>query len=128
MNTVTSEVKYIVASTAKEDFEEWLTEMNYAFIYESAFNSNGEYRPLQINQFRIVFRTGIHNIFNSVYYDYHFWYQTHDGTWANKHGTNAAEHLEEGVTPYTSNSSGWSLEDIECFYDGPIYAYIITLN
>ena len=57
---------------------------------------------------------------------------------ANKHGrAGSPEHLPTGITPYSSNTSGWDLQysddtgltrTYEGFYDGSIYVYIITLN
>ena len=135
------------AKAVKADFEAWLTEEGYTWEYESAFSGNGEYRTLTSNQYRIVLRTGIHNVLveheedlylYKLQFDYHFWYQTFDGRWANKHGwteTSAPELLPIGTTPNTQNSSGWALDFIidnqvhtcQNFYDSPYYCYIITL-
>ena len=76
-------------------------------------------------------------------YDYHFWYQTYDGRWANKHGhlsVSAPELLDYGETPYSTSTSGWNLSsyimdesgnyvlvsEIGNFYNSPMYFFIIT--
>ena len=71
---------------------------------------------------------------NSVLGDYHFWYQTYDGTWANKHGDEEPVHLGND-TLYTNNSSGWALSFegmapgvYNNFYDSDIYVYVISLS
>ena len=80
-----------------------------------------------------MLRTGIHNVQNDngVFvkdYDFHFWYQTYDGRWANKHGFTAPELLPFGTTPFSTGSSGWNLGSYPDFYDSPIYCYIITVS
>ena len=80
----------------------------------------------------MVLRAGIHyekTLKNTIiHYDYHFWYQTYDGRWANKHGSMEQELLPVGTTPFTEGSSGWALGNYEDFYDGEVYSYIITVN
>ena len=94
---------------------------------------NGDYRPLDISQYRVVLKVGIHkyppgDYADGVEMDYHFWYQTKDGTWANKHGTNAPVHLSSGTTPSSTQTSGWNYEEYENFYDSELFCFIVTIN
>ena len=60
--------------------------------------------------------------------DYHSWYRTNTGEWANKHGyLSGTPSVPLGTDiPTTQNSSGWSLGEISCFYNSDIIYYIIT--
>ena len=132
VNTYAEAVKNNFSEEAKEDFENWLMANDYTFEYESDFVGNGEYRHLDNNEYRVVFRTGL-NIFYVetvafLIYDYHFWYQIHDGRWANKHGEREPELLPVGITPFSEYTSGWNLESYVNFYDGTSYSYIITVE
>lgn len=139
-------VKTELALSAKADFETWLN--NYTgisdYTLETDFYCNGT-RGLDSNQYRVVLRTGIHNIYiNGTYckiWDYHFWYQTSDGTWADKHGIGndiniyGPEHLQANVFPKSTNTSGWGLsyydsqwQTYDNFYDNQLYVYIITVS
>lgn len=73
--------------------------------------------------------------------DYHFWYQTSNGQWANKHGWSefsAPELLDVGVIPSSTYTTGWALDAIDDdgnlearfweFYNCQIYSYIITVS
>lgn len=42
-------------------------------------------------------------------YDYHYWYRTNDGPWANKHGQTPSVLLPASDMPTTNSSSGWTL-------------------
>ncbi len=139
-------IRVTISKKTKLDFEAWLNSNGYNYTPESSFYGNGDNTALAPNQYRIVLRTGFHNFYDDDYdnaliigyYDYHFWYQTYDGCWANKHGKNEeAELLPEGVTPFSTNTSGWNLTASdsfgniyvhENFYDGIIYSYIITIE
>ena len=130
-------VRENISKNTKSDFETWLNLNGYIYTPESSFYGNGDNTTLAPNQYRIVLRTGFHNFYDDDYdnaliigyYDYHFWYQTYDGCWANKHGKNEeAELLPEGVTPFSTNTSGWSDGYYQNFYDGEIYSYIITIE
>lgn len=61
-------------------------------------------------------------------FDYHFWYQTSDGQWSDKHGGGVEESLGAGITPFSTGTDGWNLGNWDDFYCGEIYAYIITVN
>ena len=139
-------IRNTVSSKTKQDFETWLNDNNYTWEYESSFSDNGSNVALNSNQYRVVLRTGFHNLrfydyeIRDGYYDYHFWYQTYDGRWANKHGNGKTEWLPSGTTPFSSGSSGWAISVIfsvgndtvsrvyNDFYDGTIYSYIITID
>ena len=147
-NDYSNAIKHTVSMKTKSDFEAWLTNNGYSYQYESTLSNNGGNRILQSNQYRVVLRTGLHNInytyngqtyFSPKTYDYHFWYQTSDGTWADKHGFtmySAPEHLPSGITPESISTSGWNLDykdengnnifTYNNFYDGDIFVYIIT--
>ena len=141
-------IKHEVSVRTKQDFETWLTDNNYSFQYESTFSDNGQNTVLQSNQYRIVLRTGLNYVsftYNGIphteekCFDFHFWYQLCDGSWANKHGSTEWSEpvwLDYGITPESSSSTGW---DLVCwniygeviytyhnFYDGDYFAYIIT--
>jgi len=133
------EVRAHVDDITKNAFEIWMDEHMICYEYESDFDNNGQNRILNSNQYRIVLRSGLQpyrdcDITDEVgHYDYHFWYQTYDGTWANKHGDDGIPtHLAEEETPFTNDSSGWYCSfygvDYPCFYSGQIYSYIITIS
>ncbi len=136
VTSIDDNVKHNVSVKTKADFEEWLNNLGYSWTYESGFSSNGENKVLQSNQYRVVMRTGINYFLGVLVCDYHFWYQTYDGTWSNKHGRGTEVHLPVGTTPFSQGTSGWSLEAIvndtvytyTDFYDGEIYSYIITVG
>ncbi len=130
-----SQVKNELAEFCKDEFVAMFAESGLSGMIleeEISFTGNGDYRPLDINQYRIVLRTGVHvgppGIDDGVLADEHFWYQTKDGTWANKHGDNAPEHLSSGVTPSSVLTSGWTIYGISDFYDSPVLCFIITVN
>ena len=145
-----STIRNNVSSNTKTDFENWLKNQGYIFEPESGFSGNGESRSLNSNQYRVVLRTGLHDVIftnnGQTYvayklYDYHFWYQLYDGRWANKHGytsTSSPELLGRDITPFSTNTSGWDLSFMDNennilytydnFYDGTIYSYIITVQ
>ncbi len=149
-NDYSSTIRHQVSEHTKNDFEAWLTNNGYTYQIDSTFSNNGQNRVLQSNQYRVVLRTGFHNfpiniigttIIYGPCYDYHFWYQTYDGTWANKHGHtdfSAPEHLPNGITPESVATTGWELCILDNegntmythnnFYDGDIYVYIITVS
>ena len=138
LNDYSTAIQTGISEAIKEDFENWLNNNGYnnKWEYEINFTGNGSDRVLNDNQYRVVLRTGLHNIYyydeyNNLWlvkmYDYHFWYQTYDGTWANKHGQLEPEPLGSGITPFSANTSGWSAV-YENFYNGIIYSYIITRN
>ncbi|MDL2287006.1 hypothetical protein LJB90_00345 [Eubacteriales bacterium OttesenSCG-928-G02] len=110
-------------------------------LYEQSYETyNKEYRSIGANvaiysnEYRVVFRTG-HRITTNIYgmsvllFDYHLWYQTYNGQWANKHGPGGyPELLPVSVKPESLNTSGWSAMGYSNFYDGPIYYYALTQN
>lgn len=90
---------------------------------EAHTSNNGWDIELDDNQWLIVFRVGLH----SCIADYHFWYRTNTGKWANKHGYkngSGSELLDD--LPSDDDSSGWALGDWNQFYDSDIIYYVIT--
>ena len=128
-----------IAERTKKAFETWLKSNDYTY-----YQAKGTY--IGVNQYRVVLRVGRtvlpfqingQTYYTELFYDYHFWYQTNDGRWANKHGGMPSELLNYGITPESSNTSGWQLEysDIDGnsytyhnFYNSQIYYYIIGGN
>ncbi len=143
-------VKNGFSLSLKEDFENWLTDNNYSFVYEADFIENGDYKVLDSNQYRVVIRGGLTTNFYYwggtqfayVFYDYHLWYQMSNGQWANKHGflsVSEPQRLDVGVIPSSTHSLGWTLDSYNSdtnelvnriwdFYDCTIYSYIITVS
>ena len=125
-------------SYVKNDFISWLSSNNITnVVEETSFYGNGNYTLLSENQYRIVMRVGLHYVYlgdpyNPSYYDFdmdfHFWYQTCDGTWADKHGELPSEHLEEGIIPSSTATSGWSTSNLVDYYDSDYTVFVITGN
>ena len=87
-------------------------------------STGGSDLQLSATQWLIAFRVGKY----SGYMDYHFWYRTDSGEWANKHGFqngSPSEPLGSDI-PTTPNSNGWKLGDINNFYNSDIIYYIIS--
>ena len=123
----------IVALSTKQEFESWLRNVygtDY-YDYEGVITNNFDYTPLMHNQDRVVLRIGLGLVNKENNFDYHFWYQTYDGRWANKHGfeeDSEPELLNYNVTPCTENTDGWAIGDAyPNFYDSPIHSFIITI-
>lgn len=126
-----SEATSTLDTCAKSDFESWMVSKSISGVQETSFSGNGENVTLYLNQYRVVLRTGCQIINNQFVADYHFWYQTCDGSWANKHSDLPSEWLEIGVTPSSTNTTGWAISDTNNnyyynFYNQQIYSYIIT--
>ena len=84
-------------------------------------NNDGWDVELEDNQFLVVFRVGKHG----ADFDYHFWYRTDVGRWANKHGTiKGSEYLHD--MPSNDQSLGWKAYETYGFYDSDIIYYVIT--
>lgn len=82
--------------------------------------------PIHEGQYRLVLRIG-RNISNGqANVDYHFWYQTNDGTWTNKHGRTPVQHLLDGSYPELDSSPGWDGGSLR--YTSEIYYYAITYD
>ena len=127
IQTLNATIKHNADVCIKLDFEEWLTESGYSWRYEPYFCSNGESVELNTNEYRVVLRYGINYVYGYIFHDYHFWYQTYDGTWSNKHGQYSEVNLGSGVNPFTTGTTGWALANYSDFYDGEIFSYIITI-
>jgi hypothetical protein len=81
---------------------------------------------LNTNQWLIVMRVGKKIIGGIMVYDYHYWYRTDNGLWANKHGSQSSVLLPVSDTPSTNSSSGWALGGYSPFYDSSIVYYRVT--
>lgn len=88
---------------------------------------------LDEGQWLIAMRTGKQFVSNGSFVDYHFWYRTNSGAWANKHGFNEpSELLPATDLPTTNLSSGWQYRNdgygYQCngFYDSAIVYYVLT--
>jgi len=89
----------------------------------------GPTAPLNSGEYRFCMRIGIlgadGKVINNDAKDYHFWVQTNDGRWANKHGWfNAAEYaLNDGYgNPSTqTGTSGWHYIIDEFYNSDTVY-------
>lgn len=138
----------------EKDFELWASRLSgITCTKENDFTGNGEYKTLEYNQYRIILKTGFqvgtfyHEgvTYDIVVFDYHFWYQTYDGSWVNKHGQGEPQRIESGMTPFSEESEGWVLESCRWyvstmgevtvyfepdfyFYNSDVCSYIITIE
>ena len=83
---------------------------------------SGDNVSLAANQWLIVMRVGK----KGMQYDYHFWYRTNNGPWANKHGSKASVLLPASDKPTTDSSSGWAAGVNSRFYSSKIIYYVLT--
>lgn len=74
------------------------------------------------NQWLIVMRIGKHG----TEFDYHYWYRTNNGPWANKHGSYPSVLLPASHRPTTNYSSGWAYGNQQNFYNSAIVYYVLT--
>lgn len=118
-------------SITKEAMEDWLdTNFSGKWTYGSLETQ------LNSSQWLIAMRTGCHYISERNTYDrdYHFWYRTETGNWANKHGSYPSEMLPISNLPTSSSTTGWDLIYVvggvyftySNFYDSNIVYYVIT--
>ncbi len=109
----------------------YISQYRYSIEREYNFTGNGQ-NNLSDNQFRIVMKFGEFPGYTRCG-DYHFWYQTYNGRWANKHGDGdlnySRDYLPRTITPYSTNTSGWSIVEGQYFYSSnTVYSFIITIN
>lgn len=141
-----SDISYIYNNTTSENqamdltvnrFDTWLSNNDYKYskvsdITNVSVNSNQYVVVLRVGRKSVMVLDDNDNITFEILYDYHFWYQLWDGTWANKHGQTPSEWLGYDVTPDTIHSSGWSLktelENIKDFYSSYMQYYIVTIK
>ncbi len=101
--------------------DNWL-DVRFEGKWEEVYSDNGGLDvDLDFDQWLVAFR-----VINSAgVLDYHFWYRTDTGKWANKHGNNysGSELLDE--LPTDDNSRGW-LSDFNLRYDSDIIYYVMT--
>ena len=128
------------AQTVKTCFEDWLNENEIVYEEELDFLNN-QTAPLAYNQYRVILRMGMFNMGTDENRDYlidfHFWFQTRNGQWTHKSGSEQEpELLAEGITPDTdprvTPHNGWTnynhVQPIGFFYTSDIYCYIITVE
>ncbi len=121
-----------VYERTKEAMERSTGFMNTRFNGKwTASNSLSSLEPLNSNQWIVCMRVGnklctdVKSKATFWQYDYHFWYRTNTGKWANKHGGTDSELLGND-TPETNTSSGWKLYDQSPFYDSTIRYYRVS--
>lgn len=121
-----------VADRADSAFQNWLEKNNYTFR-----TRNSATEDINTGEYRVCMRVGwTRNSQGQVEdYDYHFWYETKDGTWAHKPSYLPSVHLPDGVmptSPYSSSNNGWAAwrpngtHTTKNFYTSKIYYYAIT--
>ena len=151
-NQLCNQYKIGFHNAVESDFEAWLDEIiEITYEVEDDFADNGQSVTLAYNQYRVVMKTGYHVVYSYegtsaiTVFDYHFWYQTYDGSWVNKHGQGEPQRIESGMTPFSEESEGWVLEAMLWplsetqnvrvnfgedfyFYDSEVSSYIITIQ
>lgn len=102
----------------------WLDEV-FSGRWEEVYSyDDGWDIELDDNQWLVVFRVGKHG----TAWDYHFWYRTDTGKWANKHGwLNGSGSELLGDMPSDDASPGWAAGVYE-FYDSDIIYYVVTME
>ncbi|MBO4868814.1 MAG: DNRLRE domain-containing protein [Clostridia bacterium] len=84
---------------------------------------------LNDGEWLVAMRVGIKYNYYGFYYvqDYHFWYRTASGRWANKHGSEPSIQLPTNDLPTNNSSSGWSIDNGQSqFYTSDIYYYRVS--
>ena len=116
----------------------WLDKELGSRYWEDVTNNGGINADLADNQWLVAMRCGFHIVDGVAIYDYHFWYRTDTGEWANKHGYNSPSEALGTDLPTTANSIGWALSgytiingvvyqyEYPNFYDSTIVYYRIT--
>ncbi len=114
----------------KPQFEEWMNNNIGANKWEDVTNSGGINAVLANNEWLIVLRVGYHPELLLLYqtpFDYHFWYRTDNGEWANKHGYYSTSQPLGTDIPSDSNSIGWKMDYLSAqYYDSDLLYYVIT--
>lgn len=124
--------KYIESTTCSEEkalartkscMNRWL-EQNFKGRYKEV---SGPGVTLSENQWLIVMRIRWVPVGSRVSYDYHFWYRTNTGVWANKHGLKPSVLLPPTDQPTTDSSSGWYYGDVvPRYYTSDLVYYVLT--
>lgn len=96
-----------------QDTNDYLAHSNFRGRWKEVSGPNV---TLASNQWMIVMRIGK----QGENYDYHYWYRTNDGPWANKHGQTPSVLLPASDMPTTNSSSGWTLNGKTGFYNSSI--------
>ena len=112
---------------------------NITYRFEGVNLQDDQLAPLDINEYRVVLRTGLYPLEepsdDGIMFDYgyHFWYQTYDGRWAHKNGTMTEILLHSQCTP-NFPGNGWDRpayngkEAIGDYYNSSIYYYILEIS
>lgn len=100
----------------------WLDTVFPGLWEEVYSNNNGLDIDLEDNQWLVAFRVGVGN----EGADYHFWYRTDTGQWANKHGSSGAGSELLNDLPGDDDSPGWQLDSNIGFYNSDIIYYVLT--
>ena len=99
----------MIVKTAREHqslFEKWL-DVYYPGLWEQTESSNDGWDiEIDDNQWIVVLRVGT----NWEIMDYHFWYRTDMGLWANKHGYNGTPSELLNEMPSDDSSGGVVLQ------------------
>ena len=101
-------VPFLFAAQQKSQFNS-----PFHVLYQGNFKS-GEFHPDLFWMYQLSF-------------DYHFWYQTDNGQWTNKHGYNSFSQLLDYDIPTNNSSSGWKINpNLSQYYDSDLLYYRIT--
>lgn len=107
----------------KTKMQSWLN-TNFSGRWKEVYDPN---ITLSGNQWLIVMRVGKRNDAPDAYkFDYHFWYRTDTGPWANKHGGYSSVKLPASDLPTTNSSSGWTLSSYDKYYNSSIVYYVLS--
>lgn len=129
INSCTNKAEILELVTNK--FEAYFSKMGAGYKKINGYSS-----LIDVNQFRVVLRigyidknnNGIVDINKGDLFDYHWWYQTKDGVWANKHGSYPSVRCigTNGDTNPEKQHIDWSLGYMNNFYDSDCVYYAMT--
>ncbi len=128
LNNCSSE--YSMLQLVKQRFESYMNSNGVNYTQLASYSS-----VIDTNQYRVVLRIGyedldddgIYEIGTSDLFDYHWWYQTNTGQWANKHGSldsNLCSNTSGTTNPYNSHED-WDVDIFSDFYDSTCIHYAI---
>jgi len=116
-------------SGAKTLFENRYLDEYFEDRWEEVYSTNGGLDiEVSDNQWLIVFRIGWgYFVYYGYVVDFHLWYRTDTGEWANKHGNDYTGSELLGDDLPTDTSVGWSIDgSMTQFYDSDIIYYVLT--
>ncbi len=92
----------------KQMLENWMSRTIPGRYRYAGEGGDGWDYELADDEWLIAYRVGLYyNGYGQPDADYHFWYRTDEGKWANKHGSLASELLESDL-PSDNDSTGWA--------------------